>query len=140
MMGGMGADAGAPEPDADSDDNVVCTVVANGDGTYTVYAGDEPEGGGGDDGGGMGGADMSEDDADAMPGSDQAAGGGNGAAEAAEPAPQGQQAGSIGAALKLVMDALREHESSGAGSDSDQFAAGYSADQSPTPASGPQKY
>lgn len=58
-------------------------------------------------------------------------------------APQGTQADSIGAALKAALDILTADKSSeGApGNADDQLAAGFSASQSPTPATGPaQKY
>lgn len=121
----------APPDDAgasDTDDNVLVTICKNDDGSYTVYAGDEPEGG--DEG------DMSEDDANAM--------GAAGAAPApTTPQPQGQPADSVGAALKIALDILNSDKSSeGApGNADDQFNAGFSADKSPTPASGmAQKY
>lgn len=110
--------AGAAD-DAGGDDNVVVTICKNGDGSYTVYAGDEPEGGD---------SDMSGEDADAM--------GPGGAA----PAVQGQPADSVGAALKIAMDLLKSDASGGSapGNADDQFAAGFGA----TPPSAPvaQKY
>jgi hypothetical protein len=130
MMGGdtsMGGDA-----DQDSDDNVVVTICKSPDGSYVVYAGDEPEGGEPE-------GDESEDDADAM----GPAGGAPGGAPTAAPAPEGQPASSIGEALKIAMTIMQEDKSSeGApGNADDQFAAGFSASQSPTPAkSAPQKY
>jgi hypothetical protein len=142
-MAGSGA---GPEPDADTDDNVVCTICRAPDGGYTVYAGDEPESDQGEAEGG--GADMSEADTDAMgPAGAQPAGGpagmgggmGNGgAAEAAEPQPQGQPAASIGEALKLAMDIMRQSEASSPGGAQDQFAAGFAAPREATPIS--QKY
>lgn len=135
-MGGdptMGADpSAAGDPSAGGDDSgsdVVVTICSNGDGTYTVYAGDEPDSGSGD---------MSGDDADAMGAAGAAPAPGGGA-----PPPQGQPADSIGAALKAALDILQADASSqGApGSADDQFASGFSASKSPTPASGPkQKY
>lgn len=143
MAGGMMGDPGAAngaggDADADTDDQVVCTIAKDGQGGYVVFAGDEPEGGGAGDT-----DDGSEDDADAMgaagggpagPAMGGPPGGGNGAA------PQGQPAASIGAALKLALDILNEDASSagGPGSSDDQFAAGYSGDQSPTPATAPR--
>jgi hypothetical protein len=114
---------------SDSGSDVVVTICSNGDGTYTVYAGDEPDAGSGD---------MSDDDADAMGSAGAAPAPGGGA-----PPPQGQPADSIGAALKAALDILQSDASSqGApGSADDQFASGFSASKSPTPASGPaQKY
>jgi hypothetical protein len=132
-----GGDAGD-----DSGDNVIVTICKNDDGSYTVYAGDEPDSGGG--------ADMSDDDTDAMgpAGDAPAPGGGAGGAGGSGMgggmgAPQGQPADSIGAALKIALDLLNADKSSeGApGNADDQLAAGFSASQSPTPATGPsQKY
>lgn len=115
----------APDAGQDADDAVVCTICSDGQGGFVVYSGDEPEGGGDT-------ADLSEDDADAM-----APGGGDaGAQGAAEPSPQGQPAASIGEALKIVMTILQQSESAGGGSAGDQFASGFGASKSPTPASG----
>jgi hypothetical protein len=136
-----GADpSAAGDADADSDDNVVCTICSDGQGGYVIYSGDEPESGGAGDT-----DDGSEDDADAMgPAGDAPAGGasamgGGGASDA-----QGQPADSLGAALKIVMTILQSAQSSqGAPGNADsQFAAGFSASKSPTPVSGPmsQKY
>lgn len=136
----MSATMAAPPPDmamptddtdaSDADDNVVVTICKNGDGSYTVYSGDEPEGG--DE------ADMSEDDAGAMGSAGEAP-----APDGGAPAPQGQPADSIGAALKIALDIMNSDKSSeGApGNANDQFNAGFSAPQAPTPAMGPaQKY
>lgn len=128
------------DADADSDDQVVVTITKNGDGTYQVFAGDEPEGGGAGDQG-----DMGEDDVDAMgpagaapaPGGAMPMGGDNGGS------PQGQPADSIGAALKIALDLMQADASSAGapGSADDQFAAGFGASKSPTPAFGPpQKF
>jgi hypothetical protein len=120
-MGGDPA-AAAPAPDAGGD--VVVTIVSNGDGTYMVYAGDEPDAGG----------DMSMDDAAALGPEGDAA---------ASPSAQGEPAGSVGEALKAAMTILQADASSqGApGSADDQLNAGFSASKSPTPASSPaQKY
>jgi hypothetical protein len=89
-----------PAPDPGStpgdDSNVVCTITKTGDGSYMVYAGDEP----GDDSGDAG---MSSDDIDAMGPSGDAS------------APKGQPADSVGAALKAAMDILQADASGGAG-------------------------
>lgn len=117
--------AGAgPDPDAGSDITIVCSIGKKADGSYVVFAGDEPE----DDD--SGGGDMSEDDADAMGSSGDMPGGGAGA-----PSAQGQPADSVGQALKLAMDILQADKSSeGApGSADDQFAAGFGASKAPTP-------
>lgn len=123
---------GAPDADSDADDNVVCTITKTGDGSYMVFAGDEPEGGSQPD--------MSEDDADAMGDAGNAPAPNGGA-----PAPQGQPAASVGEALKIVMGILQDDQSSGDGSGNadQQFAAGFSGSQAPTPATGApmkQKY
>lgn len=82
--------------------SVVATIMDNGDGTYTVYPGDEPEEGMAPD--------MSTDDVAAM------------GAEGDMPAPEGQPADSPEAAVKIVYDLLK-----GAAPDNadDQFAAGF---------------
>lgn len=100
---GPAAPPADPMAGAGPDSNVVCTITSNGDGTFTVYAGDEPEEG---DGG-----DMSGDDVGAMGGAgDQSA---------------GQPASSVGAALKLVMGILQEATSGGPGGAEDQFSSGF---------------
>ncbi len=124
-MAGAGAD-----PDAGSDETTVCTITKTADGTYMVYAGDEPE----DD---DGGADMSEDDADIGMGDGGAAGGGGGGASmgGAGGSVGGKPADSIGAALKEAMTILQADASSeGApGSAEDQFSSGFGAPKTPTP-------
>jgi hypothetical protein len=126
--GDTGGDAG---DDTDSGGDVIVTICKTGDGSYMVYPGDEPDSGGG--------GDMSEDDAGAMAAPGGGAGGGMGGGGS-----QGQPADSIGAALKIALDILNSDKSSeGApGNADDQLAAGFSASQSPTPATGPtpQKY
>lgn len=120
----MGTDAGTDSGD------VLVTICSDGQGGYLVYAGDESESGG----------DMSEDDADTMGAAGAAPGGGM---SGGTPTAQGQPADSIGAALKAAMTILQSDASSqgGPGNADDQLNAGFSASQSPTPASGPaQKY
>lgn len=119
--------AGAAPPDdaAEAGGEVVVTISKEEDGSYMVYAGDEPEEGGG--------ADMSMDDTEAM------------GAAGAVPAPTGggasagQPADSIGAALKIAMDILQADKGSeGApGNADDQLAAGFGAAKTPTPTMGP---
>jgi hypothetical protein len=123
----MGAEAGTDSGD------VLVTICSDGQGGYLVYAGDESESGGD--------ADMSEDDADLGPAGGAPAGGDMGGGMAGS-APQGQPADSIGAALKAAMTILQSDASSqgGPGNADDQLNAGFSASQSPTPASGAQKY
>jgi len=146
--GGMGADptmGGDPSAGGDAGDDsggggdVIVTICSNGDGSYTVYPGDEPSGGGDND-------DTSEDDADAMGpagGAPAPGGGAGGPPSGGGGASQGVPADSIGAALKAALDILNADKSSeGApGNADDQFQAGFGADKNPTPASGPsQKY
>ena len=130
MSGGMGGGmGGAPPPPAGGD--VVVTISKASDGSYMVYAGDEPDTESGD---------MSADDAGAMGaagGAPAPAGGGMGGGAA------GQPASSVGEALKLAMDIMQTDKGSeGApGNSDDQLAAGYSADKNPTPSSSAaQKY
>lgn len=125
-MGGPppgGAAPPAPQPpggddtgtDSDTDSNVICTITKNSDGSYTVYAGDEPE---------EGDSDTSEDDAAAMgAGGDQTA-------------PDGTQTDSVGSTLKAVLDILQSDKSSeGApGNADDQMTAGFGASKAPTAA------
>lgn len=134
-MPANGAAGMPPDPTADAGTDggdVLVTICSDGQGGYLVYAGDESESGG----------DMSEDDADLGPAGGAPAGGDMGGGMAGS-APQGQPADSIGAALKAAMTILQSDASSqgGPGSADDQLNAGFSASQSPTPASGPaQKY
>jgi hypothetical protein len=130
--GGAGA-GGDPTGGADAGsgggDQVVVSITMTADGSYMVYAGDEP-----DDSG-----DMSGDDADAMgaAGAAPAGGGGMGGSSG------GQPADSIGAALKIAMDIMNSAASSAGapGSADDQMSAGYSSSKAPTPATGmKQKY
>jgi hypothetical protein len=135
--GAAGADPGTGDTDTDTGGDVVVTICKSGDGSYMVYAGDEP-----DDGSGGGGADMSADDADTMGAAgDAAAGGAAGGMGGGMAAPEGQPADSIGAALKIAMDILNSDKSSeGApGNADDQLAAGFAGSQSPTPATGAMK-
>ena len=122
---GADADEGDDQgEDEDSGDQVLVTITKSADGTYMVIAGDEED--------------------DEGEGSDEDAGGEDEGASGAEPGAsgetgdesEGKPANSIGAALKLVMDILKsdEAESSGQGSEADNFSAGYSGDQAPTPA------
>lgn len=127
-----GAGGGDPGAETGGGETVVVTICKNDDGSYTVYPGDEPDAGGGE-------VDMSEDDAGAM----GDAGGGGAMDGGMAGGSQGQPADSVGAALKAAMDIMNADKGSeGApGNADDQLAAGYSASQSPTPATGPaQKY
>lgn len=106
MMPGQPAapdpDAGAPMDDGPSDTPVV-TISKADDGSYVVYAGDEPDA---DSDGG--------DDASAAP-------------------PQGQPADSIGAALKIALQIMTADKSSeGApGNADDQFQSGFDGTATP---------
>jgi hypothetical protein len=126
---GAGGDPTAGAGDGSGGDQVVVSITMTADGSYMVYAGDEP-----DDSG-----DMSGDDADAMgaAGAAPAGGGGMGGSSG------GQPADSIGAALKIAMDIMNSAASSAGapGSADDQMSAGYSSSKAPTPATGmKQKY
>lgn len=104
-----------PPDDTGEADNVLVTICGTPGGPYTIFAGDEPE----EDEG-----DQSEEDVAAMgPAGDQ-------------PAPAGKPADSDGAALKIVMDILRE-AASGAGGESsaqDQFQSGFNGSGGAAPA------
>lgn len=126
------AGAGPDPGSADAGDTVVVTIAKTGDGSYMVYAGDEPDAGGGDD------SDMSEDDAGAMGGAGDGPAGapmGGAAGSSGSSGSSGTPADSIGAALKAAMDILQSDKSSeGApGNADDQLTAGFGASKSPTP-------
>ncbi len=105
-----------------SDSDVLVTIARGPDGGYMVYAGDEPEEGGAGDAEGAEGEPATPPMG--MAGVPTAGAGG------------GKPADTIGAALKAALDILNEDQNSsgGEGSSEDQLAAGYSADQGPTPA------
>jgi hypothetical protein len=121
-----GADPGAAAPDTSMDQDsgddqgmVLCTIMKNPDGGYTLIPGDEDDSGeGGDEG--AGGDEM---------GGDQGA------------KPEGQTFDDPGQLLKAVLDILnKDAEASGGGSQAN-FEAGFSGDNSPTPKkSPPPKY
>lgn len=130
-MSGADADPTAMSPDASGDSSeTLVTICKNADGTYTVYAGDEPDAS----------ADTGADDGESD--DDDAAMDGQSAAPPMAPAggdmSSGKQCSTIGAALKAALDILNEDKSSegGEGSSEDQFQAGYGGDQSPTPMMG----
>jgi hypothetical protein len=125
---GGGDDTGASDTGADAgdmSDTVLVTIASAPDGGYIVYSGDEPDG---DDG-------ESADDDAAVGGAGSGVGGG--APGAGGGAAGGQRVDSIGAALKAALDIMQEAASSAGapGTADDQFASGFGADQSPTPAS-----
>jgi hypothetical protein len=108
---------------------VLCTIMNNGDGTFSLIAGDDS-----DD---ASGASASGDDTDASASSDDAAGAGEGA-EGLPPAAGGVAASSAGQTftspgplLKAVLDLVKTAQESGGGSDEDNFAAGFSGDKTP---------
>lgn len=112
------AGAGSDPSDGGESGNVLCTILKNDDGTYTLIDGDE-------------------DDSDTSDGSADGGGGDAGGDSA------GQQFDSKGGLLKAILDILNEDESSqgGDGSSGDQFQAGYDEDAPATPAGQiPQKY
>src|SRR5258708_520425 len=127
------AGAGAPgmDPSAPGTDNqgtegsggtVLCTILANADGTYQLVQGDEDEGEGSEDDTG-GGTDAQTAGAPMGGGS-----GGDTSGATLPPETQGQQFDSIGALLKGLLDVLKSYEASasGEGSDQDNFSAGFS--------------
>lgn len=114
-----GADAGAADDATDpgADDaggagaTVLCTILDNGDGTFQLVQGDEPESGdGGDD------TAMSGEASEGMP---PAAGG-------VAASPQGQSFDSPGPLLKAVLDLLKAAEEKSGGGAEANFQAGYS--------------
>ncbi len=139
----MGNDDSAPDADAASDDatpsaTVLCTIMDNGDGTFTLIKGDEDES--------MHGDEMSGEDA-----SEPAGGDAGGAADAGDdsgsaavgslpvtagstaPASKGQEFSSPGPLLKAVLELVKTAQESSGGSEEDNFAAGYNGDSAPTP-------
>ena len=102
----------------DAGPTVLLTVMDNGDGTYKLIEGDEP--------------DEDEGDETAAGATGSAAGEDQGAGEGEE---AGKDYDSPGALLKGILDILQEHESSagGEGSSDDQFAAGYAGGSSASP-------
>lgn len=103
-------------PDDSGGPTVLCTIMDNGDGTFQLVQGDEPEAGdGGDD------TAMSGEASEGMP---PAAGG---VAES----PQGQSFDSPGPLLKAVLDLLKAAEEKSGGGAEAQFQAGYSGDKEP---------
>lgn len=126
----MDDDASPAEDSTDTGDasaptgTVLCTIMDNGDGTYTLIKGDEDDVGAG----------SADSDAGAATGA-TAAGAGSDADDSGSDT-AGQTYDSVGALLKGVLDIVNEAESSagGEGSSDDQFSAGFNGDSSPTPA------
>lgn len=88
-------DPGMEDDSDDAGSNVLCTVLDNGDGTYTLVAGDEDDAGG--DALGAAGAAAGGGAPGAMPGSPDDAGTG---------APKGQTFSSPGELLKGILDLM----------------------------------
>jgi len=117
----------APDDDTGEDEGstVLVTICKASDGTYTVYSGDEPE----DDGA------EGDDEGSADEGDETVAAGGGDEGEGGEGEPEGQAADSIGAALKLTMDILKQDaETENGESGSDAFQAGFDGGASASPA------
>lgn len=94
-----------PAPPAPTGDNVLVTICSDGQGGFTVFAGDEPEE--------AESGDMSSDDVAAMgPAGDTAA-------------PKGQPADSVETALKITMGILQSAATNAPGGAQDAFAAGF---------------
>lgn len=107
-MGGEGEDQSA---------QVICTVLKNADGSYTVTEGDEDEGGEG----------APEDGAEgAAPGGEGEAGG-----------DYGQTFHEPGQVLKAVLDCLQKDQEASGGSPQSHFEAGFNDDNAPTPKKAP---
>jgi hypothetical protein len=131
----QGADAGGDEGGEDDQESgpsgkVIATIVDAGDGTFILYAGDEPEGGDGD-GGGEEGSESEEGDegAEQQPPEDgDESEEGEGEDEGAEP----EHFESVGPLLKRVLDLLNEAEASN-GSGEHAFKEGYEESHNPTP-------
>lgn len=119
--------------DEAADETVVCTITAKADGTYMVYAGDEPGEDEGDEGAGEDLAAAGSDEGGAGP-TDEDQGEASGGAAPAEAAPEGKPAKSIGEALKFAMEDLQTHESGGEGSADDNFQAGFTGGSAASPA------
>lgn len=125
-----------------TDETVLVTISKTGDGTYMVYKGDEPEPGGeqtnGDVDGAASGASVGDMESAGAP-DDAAMPAGTTADEAS---PQGQQAQSVGEALKLAMTILHDDESGGDGGAEGAFQSGFGGDSgsAATPVPMAQKY
>lgn len=112
------ADGSAPADDSGAGPTVLCTVLDNGDGTYTLVQGDESDTGAGA---------SAPPDAGAMP----APGGDMGAPPAG---PQGQSFDSVGALLKGILDLVKAAQDSGPdGSAESNFSAGFDGGSAASP-------
>lgn len=108
-----GEEGDGEQAQAEPQPEVVCTVMCNPDGTYTLISGDEP---------------------------DQAAAGaaaqGGDMGEAADlEGPPGEQFDSVGSLLKGVLEIVKTYEAnkSGEGSADDNFNAGYTGGSAASP-------
>lgn len=136
-----GAAAPADSGDSSADDaaqpTVLCTIMSNGDGTYTLTEGDEDDDSDDSDSGAgaSGGAGDMGDDSGA--GADDA-GSGEGAegmppaAGGVAAAPKGQTFDSPGPLLKAVLELLKADEEKSGGSADDNFNAGFSGSDAST--------
>jgi hypothetical protein len=109
--GDQGGDEAMDGADGADKPTVLCTVMDNHDGTYTLYHGDEPEEGEGD-----GEADEG-DEGDEGEHETETMGAG------AEGSDGGTNYDSIGALLKGIMDYVKESQSEG--SDQENFDSGF---------------
>lgn len=112
--GGSTDDTGGGDQDAGDDQSgqVLCTILKNPDGGYTLVAGDEDDG--------TEGGDMADGGGDDM-------GGDMGAK------PQGQSFSEPGALLKGVLDLLNKDAAANGGGTQSNFEAGFSGSSAPTP-------
>jgi hypothetical protein len=113
------------ETGAGAGPTVLLTVMDDGDGTFTLYQGDEPEGGeaaGGAEGGGEEGAEGAEEPAEGADEGEGGMGAGTG----------GKQYDSVGALMKGIFDVLNNAAAS-SGDAQSNFEAGFSGSSAPTP-------
>lgn len=126
-------DGSAPADDSGAGPTVLCTILDNGDGTWTLAVpGGDDESAEGDagDGAGMAGGDASgAGAAPAVGGLDAGEGSASGGA------PQGQTFDSPGALLKGVLTLLNDTQAkaSGDGTADDNFSAGFSGGSAASP-------
>lgn len=96
---------------ASAEPTVLCTIMANSDGSYSLVAGDETEAG---ESGAEGGGAPAE-------------------GEGSEPDQQGTQYTSVGALLKGVLDLCKQHEEASGGGAEENFQAGFSGGSAASP-------